>query len=964
MLICSRTINCFLNCVLPKLPWRSWTCPKDTVKCASEVQCVHVAHLCNGHKNCLDGSDETVLKIGTKKLNNCSQPLSPCIAISDHWWLDQGREGLRCGQRKCLDAVKACDGRCDCEDDDCIDENPDFCRDKWQCSPGMFKCQTSGRCIFLHQVCDGSFDCVSDSSDESNCPCDEAQQESVYFRPLLVPLLSVRCSAPEVAVDAGCLTKSVVTAHVVEVSEADNGNNTVWITLADDCGLRFCNFTNLPLDVRHDTPVALVGGGSAFSQGGKLTSYGYVAEVLLPLVARGFIYKVLLPHDQPEMTVNHDDDASSREKFCHLDKIMSPEMSHRIFAWQLLHSARSCDCDFANIGRVKYFNVYYLPSPSIQDMPEYFYDKVYHRMGQFELLFTNQSECFFDANNAATNLNDFFPSVIYGAGQSQDHKNYPVKLFLYQSPSECSSSASEAALSLLTTLAFGASGHMQTAEKGQWRTVDNGTLHMLEKIVCDSSAETFEYEYSLDNVTYLVICGKNCIELEFTFAAANQRFGLYTYHRLNDRNFTKTITVIVKSVGDGNNITHVGNANLYHELFVQHGSNTSLKDLTFTRLYLPRDQRDYVQTSGVKSLDQSLRERGIATKQYFLKVCSDSQQKQDCVLDPLEESGQIEKALAARWSIQCLRVRLANDSYDILRSQADTYFVMVNLSSARLVQDKSLETGITPKVKVLPGALKPNKFRPQTKLVELQGSIYCSNSFINTYRSFYVPTLVSALIGRNEECVKEVCQPKGIYFEDAQGRSFLGPFYALWKSSCFQEFGYDLIRTIYDAEERGLLTVNKFWAFENFNYMVFSARTSISEARSRQVESVYLSDWGFALEVALGVIMAFICLVTVFGNLLVFFAILIDPTTNKSVYQYFQMSLCLADVLMGLAGAGGIVYTQFALLFGGLNIFNFIEENAFVTTFENPLEARRSGLNQFYFVTDNVSFVVCGALVR
>ena len=79
---------------------------------------------------------------------------------------------------------------------------------------------------------------------------------------------------------------------------------------------------------------------------------------------------------------------------------------------------------------------------------------------------------------------------------------------------------------------------------------------------------------------------------------------------------------------------------------------------------------------------------------------------------------------------------------------------------------------------------------------------------------------------------------------------------------------------------------------------------------------------------------------SIFGNLFVLFAISIDPVTKKSVYQYFQMSLCLADVLMGLAGAGCGVFTQFSLLFGYLNICDFIDADAFEASFENPVEAQ------------------------
>ena len=76
------------------------------------------------------------------------------------------------------------------------------------------------------------------------------------------------------------------------------------------------------------------------------------------------------------------------------------------------------------------------------------------------------------------------------------------------------------------------------------------------------------------------------------------------------------------------------------------------------------------------------------------------------------------------------------------------------------------------------------------------------------------------------------------------------------------------------------------------------------------------------------------------------------------------MSLCLADVLMGLAGAGGIAFTQFSLLGGSLKIGEFLGDQTFTENFENPEAAQNSGLNQLFFITQRPGLVICGALVR
>lgn len=66
------------------------------------------------------------------------------------------------------------------------------------------------------QVCDGQFDCESDSSDEADCPCEDTEHISVYFRQLLVPLLSLHCAAGFKSVDRDCLIKAIVHATVVD----------------------------------------------------------------------------------------------------------------------------------------------------------------------------------------------------------------------------------------------------------------------------------------------------------------------------------------------------------------------------------------------------------------------------------------------------------------------------------------------------------------------------------------------------------------------------------------------------------------------------------------------------------------------------------------------------------------------------------------------------------------------------
>ena len=142
---------CKLDSQQNSLRHRTWPCSKNMVKCSDGLQCVHVGHICNGRPDCDDGSDETALPISPGRVNDCSLPLSPCVAISPQHWKDTGREGARCSNDTCLEVTKFCDGACDCHAAGCLDEDEGVCKD-WECAKGFFKCQTTGYCVSLDKV--------------------------------------------------------------------------------------------------------------------------------------------------------------------------------------------------------------------------------------------------------------------------------------------------------------------------------------------------------------------------------------------------------------------------------------------------------------------------------------------------------------------------------------------------------------------------------------------------------------------------------------------------------------------------------------------------------------------------------------------------------------------------------------------------------------------------------------------
>ena len=208
----------------------------------------------------------------------------------------------------------------------------------------------------------------------------------------------------------------------------------------------------------------------------------------------------------------------------------------------------------------------------------------------------------------------------------------------------------------------------------------------------------------------------------------------------------------------------------------------------------------------------------------------------------------------------------------------DTYYVMVNSSFTVLVQDKSaIVKGPNKRNKTLPGFESAStsqamtiasSSQPKTILVEIDGQMFCPNALVKTHKEFYLPTMVSAVINGNDRCRRLLCNSgRRMYFERDDLR-FLGSGWDadIWESRCFEEFGYELISSINQAGDTGLLTMNKFWAFENFNYLVFTNEVAnITNSTRRcelQVESFYLSDLALAAEICLASLMTVICLVS------------------------------------------------------------------------------------------------------
>ncbi|KAK9496624.1 hypothetical protein O3M35_013106 [Rhynocoris fuscipes] len=132
---------------------RDIRCVGDEFGCKNG-QCIASDAVCDGEKNCDDGSDETQAV--------CSKLNLQCPSFA-----------FRCAYGACIDKKKKCDGRRDCADNS--DELLPECKnavhrlDDGTCKDGEFKC-LSGQCIDEFSVCDGSRDC-DDGTDETITQC-------------------------------------------------------------------------------------------------------------------------------------------------------------------------------------------------------------------------------------------------------------------------------------------------------------------------------------------------------------------------------------------------------------------------------------------------------------------------------------------------------------------------------------------------------------------------------------------------------------------------------------------------------------------------------------------------------------------------------------------------------------------------------------------------------------------------
>ncbi|GAB6028318.1 hypothetical protein CHUAL_002491 [Chamberlinius hualienensis] len=129
-------------------------CSGGQMRCgSSDDRCIPLAWMCDGDKDCKDGSDEP----------------ESCASRHCHSGLFQ------CKNDNCTSPVNVCDGY-----DDCGDKSDEANCPQW-CAEHQFKCASTGQCIPFAWRCDGNKDC-SDGSDEDAklCTTIECDKEMQY----------------------------------------------------------------------------------------------------------------------------------------------------------------------------------------------------------------------------------------------------------------------------------------------------------------------------------------------------------------------------------------------------------------------------------------------------------------------------------------------------------------------------------------------------------------------------------------------------------------------------------------------------------------------------------------------------------------------------------------------------------------------------------------------------------------
>ncbi|KAL7642835.1 UNVERIFIED_CONTAM: hypothetical protein RMT77_006123 [Armadillidium vulgare] len=170
---------CFLNYNKIKRTFaQSESCEDLTLFLCTSGECISKEFLCDGSKECIDGSDETQdlckYRSCSKSLDYINEDASDILSIQP----SSTEQTFRCNYGACISRFFLCDGIKHCVADG-SDETEELCKSQ-NCHSRQFQCKY-GACINRRNACDNRYHCY-DGSDETVEACRWRRKQCIASR--------------------------------------------------------------------------------------------------------------------------------------------------------------------------------------------------------------------------------------------------------------------------------------------------------------------------------------------------------------------------------------------------------------------------------------------------------------------------------------------------------------------------------------------------------------------------------------------------------------------------------------------------------------------------------------------------------------------------------------------------------------------------------------------------------------